>query len=116
MSVVLLRMIWHHIGVEHVEVGQRDIPSLILGDACDMDRVVPSQPAVRWIDVTCGEVHQRPVEFEDTIWMRGEERVVCQHDHPAVWCLAWRHNRFSTSRDAVGGFPGPEEVASDGVF
>ena len=78
--------------VEHVEGGQRDTPSLIPGDACDVDRVVPSQPAVRWIDMTCGddeeggEVHQRPVVEDDTIWMRGEERVVCQQRPSAVRC------------------------------
>ena len=32
-----------------------DTPPLILGDACDVESVVPSQSAVRWIDITCGD-------------------------------------------------------------
>ena len=103
--------------VAHVEVGHRDIPSLNPVDRCDVDRVVPCQSAVRWIDMTCGddeeEVHQRPVEFEDdTIWMRGEERVVCQQRPSRRVVLGVEtHNRFSPLQDTQLEGSRPEEVA-----
>ena len=64
------------------------MPLFVHGDAreeaMDVYPVAPSQSAVHWVDMTRGDeeeggdVHQRPVEVEDdTIPMRGEERVVC---------------------------------------
>ena len=105
--------------VAHVEVGHLDIPSLIPVDTCDEDRVVPCQSAVRWIDMTCGddeeggEVHQRAVEFEDdTIWMRGDQRVVCQQrpSRRVVLGVA-THNRFSPVLDTQLEGSRPEEVS-----
>ena len=92
-------------------------PSLILVDTCDVDHVVPCQSAVRWIDMTCGddegEVHQRPVEFEDdTIWMRGEERVVCQQRPSRRVVLGVEtHNRFSPLQHTQLEGSRPVEVA-----
>ena len=102
--------------VAHVEVGHRDIPSLILVHTCDVDRVVPCQSAVRWIDMTRGdddeggEVHQRLEN--DTIWMRGEERLVCQQrpSRRVVFGVE-THNRFSPLQDTQLEGSRPEEVA-----
>ena len=69
--------------VAHVEVGPR----------CDVDRVVPCQSAVRWIDMTRGDdeeggdVHQRVEE--------GRNALSASNDHPIVWCWAWRHRTGS---------------------
>ena len=109
--------------VEHVEGGQRDTPSLIPGDAgeeeMDVDPDVKCQSAVRWIDMTCGDeeeggdVHQRKVEVEyDTIWMRGEERVVFP---PCGVCRGDTQQVLSIARHAVGGFQ-TRGSCDDGVF
>ena len=57
-----------------------------------------------------GEVHQR---FEDdAIWMRGEERVVCQQRPSRRVVLGvGTQNRFSTLQDTQLEGSGPEEVA-----
>ena len=89
--------------VARVEVGQRDVPSLILGDACGVDRVVPSQSAVRWIDMTCGD---------DEEGGEVEERVVCQQRQSRRVVLGVEtHNRFSLLQDTQLEGSRPEEVA-----
>ena len=64
------------------------------------------------------EVHKRPVEFDDdTIWIRGEERVVCQQRPSGSVVLGVEtDNRFNISiaKHAVGGFQ--TRRSDDGVF